>query len=87
MLNLNIKKRKNKMETYEITLNENTKIGKEIFMFLQQHNVPIKLKEKTKMSKEEFDAMIEESRAQYARGEYHTMLPSESLDDFLDRIG
>ncbi len=26
------------------------------------------------------------AEAEYARGEYYTMLPGESLDDFLDRI-
>ena len=40
----------------------------------------------TKMTKEEFYAMIDKSIAQYERGEYYTMLPNESLDDFLDRV-
>ena len=70
------------MQTYEIKLNEKTKIGKEIFLFLQQHNVPIKLKEKTKMTKEEFHAMIDESLAEYERGEY-TEVPYGQQSKFL----
>ena len=59
------------MQTYEIKLNEKTKIGKEIFLFLQQHNVAMKLKEKekTKMTEEEFDAKLQRAREQHKRGE------------------
>ena len=65
------------MTTYEITLNNKTKKDKEIFLFLQQHSVPVKLKENAKMTKEEFDAMIKESREQYARGEYFELKPED----------
>ena len=73
------------MQTYEIKLNEKTKIGKEIFLFLQQHNVAMKLKEKekTKMTEEEFDAKLQRAREQYARGEYGTI---EDVDKFLEEL-
>ena len=73
------------MATYEIKLNEKTKIGKEIFLFLQQHNVKMKLKEKekTKMTKEEFDAKCARVLANYERGEY-TVFNSE---DFRKKYG
>lgn len=41
----------------------------------------------TCMSKEEFFAMIDRSEAQYARGEYTTQLPGESVTDMLRRSG
>lgn len=41
----------------------------------------------TLMTKEEFFRRIDEAEAQYERGEYETMLPGESLDDFLKRVG
>ena len=61
------------MATYEIKLNQNTKIGKEIFLFLQQHNVQMKLKDPTKMTKEEFYAKIKRAKEQYERGEGHRL--------------
>ncbi len=41
----------------------------------------------TLMTKEEFFAGIEEAERQIERGEGITMLPNESLDQFLRRIG
>ena len=41
----------------------------------------------TLMSKEEFFARIEKAEQQYARGEYTTQLPGESLEDMLKRCG
>ena len=41
----------------------------------------------TCMSKEEFFARIERAEQQYARGEYTTQLPGESLEDMLKRCG
>ena len=41
----------------------------------------------TLMTKEEVFAKIDEAEAQYARGEYHTQLPGESLSDMLKRCG
>ncbi|MBO6118156.1 MAG: hypothetical protein J6P44_06410 [Bacteroidales bacterium] len=40
----------------------------------------------TCMTKEEFFAMIDKSMEEYEKGHYHTMLPNESLDDFLARV-
>ena len=41
----------------------------------------------TLLSEEEFFARIDEARDQIRRGEGVEMLPDESLDDFLKRIG
>ena len=41
----------------------------------------------TCMSKEEYFAMLDRSEAQYARGEYTTLLPGESVTDMLRRSG
>ena len=74
------------MQTYEITFNEKTKKGKEIFDLLQQHKVQLKLKKSAKMTEKEFDAMLEESREQYKRGEFTRMMPNETFEDFLKRV-
>ena len=39
------------------------------------------------MSKEEFFARVDEAREQIKRGEGVEMLPDESLDEFLNRVG
>ena len=39
------------------------------------------------MTKEEYLAMLDCSEAQYARGEYTTQLPGESVTDMLRRSG
>ena len=41
----------------------------------------------TLLTKEEFFSHVEEAEAQYARGEYTTQLPGESLSDMLKRCG
>jgi len=41
----------------------------------------------TLMSKKEYFAMLDRSEAQYARGEYTTQLPGESVTDMLRRSG
>lgn len=41
----------------------------------------------TRMTKDEFFARIEKAEQQYARGEYTTQLPGESLEDMLKRCG
>ena len=41
----------------------------------------------TLMSKEEFFASVDEAREQIKRGEGVEMLPDESLDEFLNRVG
>lgn len=41
----------------------------------------------TCMSKEEFYARIDKAEQQYARGEYTTQLPGESVTDMLKRCG
>ena len=43
--------------------------------------------EPTLLSKEEFFARVDEAREQIKRGEGVEMLPDESLDDFLKRVG
>ena len=58
------------MTTYEITFNEKTNVGKSLIAFLEQNKKYIKLKDPTEMTKEEFEAMLDESKKQYERGEY-----------------
>jgi len=41
----------------------------------------------TRMTKEEFFARVDRAEQQYARGEYTTQLPGESLEDMLKRCG
>ena len=41
----------------------------------------------TLLSKEEFFARVDEAREQIKRGEGVEMLPDESLDEFLQRVG
>ena len=41
----------------------------------------------TRMSKEEFFAMLDRSEAQYAKGEYTIQQPGESVTDMLRRSG
>ena len=41
----------------------------------------------TLMTKEEFFARVDEAREQIRQGEGVAMLPEESLDDFLERVG
>lgn len=41
----------------------------------------------TEMSKEEFFRRVDEGREQIRRGEGLRMLPNESLEDFLKRVG
>ena len=46
-----------------------------------------KKEDPTLMTKEEFFARVDEAREQIRRGEGIRMLPDESLDDFLKRVG
>ena len=46
-----------------------------------------KKQDPTLMSKEKFFARVDEAREQIKRGEGVEMLPNESLDDFLKRVG
>ena len=46
-----------------------------------------KKEDPTLMTKEEFFARVDEAREQIRRGEGIKMLPNESLDDFLRRVG
>ena len=41
----------------------------------------------TRFTKEEFFARVDEAREQIKRGEGVEMLPNESLDEFLERVG
>ena len=59
------------MTTFEITFNEKSTIGKYLLLFLEQNKKSIKVKDPTKLSKEEFDEKIQRARDQYARGEYY----------------
>ena len=87
------------MVTYQITFNEKTTFGKNLIALFLQNKKLVKLKEEQKelqtkkqkkdptlLTEEEFDAKIEEARAQYERGEYYSMLPGENIYDFLKRV-
>ena len=41
----------------------------------------------TLITKEEFFAKLEKGEEEYLQGKYYEMLPGESLDDFLKRVG
>lgn len=41
----------------------------------------------TEFTREEFFARIEKSRQQIREGKVYRMLPEETLDEFLDRVG
>ena len=41
----------------------------------------------TLMTKEEFFARVEEAEREIAQGKGHVMLPNETLDEFLNRVG
>ena len=43
--------------------------------------------DRTLFTKEEFFARVDEAREQIKRGEGVEMLPNESLDEFLERVG
>ncbi|MBR6140978.1 MAG: surface protein [Bacteroidaceae bacterium] len=44
-------------------------------------------KDPTLMTKEEFFRHVDEALEQVKQGRVHRMLPDESLDDFLERVG
>ena len=46
-----------------------------------------KLADPTELTREEFFARVDEAREQIRRGEAFRMLPDETLDDFLKRVG
>ncbi len=41
----------------------------------------------TLMTKEDFFAKLDKGEEEYRQGKYYEMLPGESLDDFLKRVG
>ena len=65
------------MTTYEITFNEKTNVGKSLIAFLEQNKKYIKLKDPTEMTKEEFEAMLDEAKEQARRGEVTRINPEE----------
>ena len=74
------------MITYQITFNEKTEFGKNLIELFQNNKRQIKVKEekvtKTKkdptlLTEEDFYAMIDESLAQYERGEYFELKPED----------
>ena len=65
---------------------EDEKLLKRAVKYLRKL-VAEKNNDSTLLSEEEFFARIDEARDQIRRGEGVEMLPDESLDDFLKRIG
>lgn len=70
------------MQTYEITFNERTKVGKTLLAFLEENKKQIKVKDPTKMTKEEYMQMLQESTEQAERGEVFE-LRREDIKKFL----
>ena len=68
------------MDTFEIKINEKSAKGKYILNFLKENKV--KVKDPTKMTKKEYYAKLERSRAQYDRGESFELKP-ENIKKFL----
>ncbi len=64
---------------------DNEKLMKQLSKYLKK--LVAKKNDPTEMTKEEFFKHIEDAEAQYARGEYTTQLPGESLSDMLKRCG
>ena len=54
---------------------------------LRRITAKAKQADETLLSKEEFYANIEKAEQEYARGEYTTQLPGESVSDMLKRCG
>ena len=73
------------MTTYEITFNEKTDAGKNILAFLDENKKYVKVKNPAKMTEEEFDAMLEESREQYRQGKFTRVSPEE-FDKFWESL-
>ena len=70
----------------EILLAEDEGMLKRVAKYLRKL-VAEKEADPTLMSKEEFFARVDEAREQIKRGEGVEMLPDESLDEFLNRVG
>lgn len=51
------------------------------------HKLATKKEDSTLITKEEFFARVDASRAQYERGEYHTIRTPEELNKFLNSFG
>ncbi len=62
---------------------DDEKLMKQLAKYLKK--LVAKKNDPTLMTKEEFFHRVEEAEAQYARGEYTTQLPGESLSDMLKR--
>ncbi len=45
-----------------------------------------KTEDPTRMSKEDFFKMIDESKKEYEEGKFKSMLPNETLEEFLNRV-
>ena len=75
----------NIMTTYEVTFNEKSKVGKDLLSFFEQNKKQIKVNDPTLMTKEEFEAEIEESYQEYLRGEY-TEVEYDEIDKFIDQL-
>ena len=71
------------MATYEVTFNEKTDFGKNLLTFLTENKKYVKVKDHTKMTKEEFFAKLDKAKKQCERGEY-TVYNKESFREFLE---
>ena len=68
-------------------ISENESLMERAVKYLKKLAAAKEKADSTLMTKEEFFAKIEKAEAQYARGEYTTQLPGESVSDMLKRCG
>ncbi len=69
------------------TISEDEGLMKRAVKYLKKLATTADKSDPTLLTKEEFFANIEKAEAQYARGEYTTQLPGESVSDMLKRCG
>ena len=67
------------------TIAENESMLKRVAKYLRK--LVAEKEDSTLFTKEEFFARVDEAREQIKRGEGIEMLPNESLDEFLKRVG
>ena len=64
---------------------ENESLSAKLMKYIKK--LTAKKEDPTLMTKEEFFRRVDEAREQIRRGEGIRMLPNESLDEFLERVG
>jgi len=65
------------MTTYQITFNETSKHGKFLLDYINKNKDAFILEDPYEMTKEEFETMCNEARAEFERGECKTLDPKD----------